>query len=292
MDRSRLPKVFGPTAAAILAHAAVVWGVPFLLRSVTDSVQASVVHAQAMFSGHAATDRWNQLGAVLGTLGNEWFLAFAPMSIVCVTGIFLERTRLMSLGLAISLIPYLTVSVAMLAGYNEYGAYLLPLAFPVAWITMRCYSGHIVLVCAVLAAIASVVMVKLNDDPGRGREYADGLRTVAEGQPMALLIGEYVDLEARFLHLPETPYLHLTEIAQFSREEVAALMPQLDGVLERWFVEGRRIFLTDRVEAVVQSQTFAGYENLDQVILGHLRTEYELTPVEHDAFSGKEVRRK
>ena len=69
-------------------------------------------------------------------------------------------------------------------------------------------------------------------------------------------------------------------------------MPYLDEQLTTWFEEDRRVFLTSQVEALAQDGMFARSRILDEVILEHLRNNYDLLPVGDGGFSGKEIRRR
>lgn len=288
-----LSRCIGLTVAAGLVHLIVVWGVPSLLRTLIPSITVSLEHARDEISVYAANRRWTRPGAVIDTVWNEWLFAFMPLSVVSLLGFAARRTRWMAAALAVSLVPYLTVSIFMLAGHDEHGAYPLPLAVLAAWITLRCCPRPVVLGCATLAAAISVGSVKLHDQPERSLAFAEGLQQVADAKPMALLIGDNVDLEARFVRLPEIPYLLITWYALADRPAVEAGLPLLDVQLDKWFAEGRRVFLTDRVDFVVQMPTFEAYAStLDEVILGHLRDKYELTPVAQGAFGGQELRRR
>ena len=118
------------------------------------------------------------------------------------------------------------------------------------------------------------------------------MRAVAAEEPVALLVGEYADLEACFVRLPEVPYLWIAKVAYDEREKAESLMPFLDEQLTTWFEEGRRVFLTSQLEALARPGAFAGSQILDEVILEHLRNNYDLMPVGDGGFSGKEIRRR
>jgi hypothetical protein len=291
--RARLPMSWGALTLVVgLTHLAVVWGVPFLLRTLSDSFSTTLGNAQGHVMNFVSAGHWSNLTAVIATVWHEWLLAFLPLSVLWVRAFFVSRTKWMGLALGIALVPYLATSILMLGGFNEHGAYLLPLAWPAAWVVLRCCPRPVAFGGLIVAAVISVVTVTLHDKPERSLAFAAGLRTVAAEEPVALLIGEYVDLEACFVRLPEVPYLWIVKVAYDERERAESLMPFLDEQLTTWFEEGRRVFLTSQVEALAQPGAFAGSQILDEVILAHLRNNYELVPVGAGGFSGKEIRRR
>jgi hypothetical protein len=279
-----------PAAATALVHFASVWGIPFLLRSLSDRFIVAPEHAESWIANNAAGG-WGNLSAAFVTTSNEWLIPAFPISIAWLRGWLVPGARWMSLGLTLSFVPYLGISFVLLAAHSERGAYLLPLYWLAAWIVVRAWPFRLVLLQVVLALAAAVTFVKSHDDPERVDGFVAGLREVAGDTPLVLMTGEVADIGACFVGFPDAFYLRLEQLAMMGEAQARVFLPTLDAFLDESFASGKRVFVTAQVEQVAQPNTFAGSGVLHDVILPHLRERFRVTPVHSGGFEGQELTR-
>ena len=144
-------------------------------------------------------------------LRNEWLLSFAPLCLAVYAAVRVRSLRLLLAAIHIPFAVYLFVAWALL-GYTfgvhgiEHGAYFLPLAFPLAWLTVRSVPLAVVLVLAALGAASSWAHV--NHESGeRTALYEPAAVVEALGSDAGLLVvqdakeGELLALDAPRLAL-------------------------------------------------------------------------------------------
>jgi hypothetical protein len=102
---------------------------------------------------------------VLDLLWNDWLLAFAPIALTTWLALRDREWRATVIWLAGPLVLYLFVAWRVLSTSwtiqaTEHGAYLLPFAFPFAWLTVRALGAGRALWLVAVAVILAVVTVR------------------------------------------------------------------------------------------------------------------------------------
>lgn len=284
------------SVAAVAAHAALVWGVPSLLRASETTEAVTLENAQGFvlhFFGRRDADLLGSLSIAGQTVWNEWLWSMLPVSWVALAACLRTGVRAPALGLTVALVPYFGVCFLMLGGVDEHGAYFLPLTWPAAWITLRALP-RLGLPLVLVGALAAVGQVVAHDQPERGRAFAAGLRDYLGDDAVLLLIGSTADQEACIVQLPDqVQYASLEEYARTGNVRPETVdMGHLDASLDIWFEQGSRILLTADAEDLANRPGFPGRHVMGDTVLPHLRATYRLEPVVREGFRGVELHRK
>ncbi|MBK8980008.1 MAG: hypothetical protein IPM29_29260 [Planctomycetes bacterium] len=216
------------------------------------------------------------------TVRDEWLLPFAPLSALTLTGLFLPHTRVLAIALHVALLPYLGAALVYLGPVIvENGAYLVPLAFPAAWLGLRVAGVRGVTVAAVCGLAIGLASVRAHDDrPPPGIAAADALALV-DDRPAAFLVGSQNEAEDLLLHAPQLPVIRadvlVEQCAGLSEAASAQLFDGGVAAVGRAFVSDLALHLL---------------RGLDHHLLRHIERSYELEPRRSGTFSGYELRRR
>lgn len=229
-------------------------------------------------------------GHVLDVVWWEWVWPFLPLSVLFLCGMRWPTWRRLAVVVLLSLPVYLVPSYLVLAMWREYGAYLIPLAFPAAVIVVGALPRAWVVAAIGVAATIAIVHVVGQDRSERPREYAAGARELAEGSPLYVLGGDEVDIEASFVTLPDTTMVMLSMPpfidAVLGAQALAALDAQLAIALPR----GDVVLLSRGADVRLRDpRTTAAFPTAG-AILPHLDAHYRLDPVQARGFAGWRVR--
>ncbi len=222
-------------------------------------------------------------GAAAGTLWREWLVPFFPLSVVAVA------VRWRAAGwFVLAVVAYCAATYCMLGSHPEWGAYLLPLAWPAAWRMARSWSERLLACVLALSLLAGVLFVAQHDAPERPAAFAAGVREVAGDGPVLLLIGGLDDIEARFVALPDTPYFFLPDVAMMS--DRSSGLAAFDAAAERLRARGGTLLMTQDAFEVLHDEQAAAQGAGLRWFAEHLEQRYRLTPVKAGGFAGWEVR--
>ncbi|MEM7204438.1 MAG: hypothetical protein AAF628_29530, partial [Planctomycetota bacterium] len=217
----------------------------------------------------------------------EWLWPFAPLSVAWFAGVLHHRTRRLALIFAAVIGLYLATAFLMLAQAEERGAYLLPLAWPAAWLVMHALQTRWVIVLALTGGTLAVLAVASHDAPERCRAWADGVRELAQHQPMLLLTtGDAVEVEACAVWLRGTPYIELgrTIAAGLAAVEVRSerMARDLGARLDR----GEQVYLTSAAHAVLTQHPQFSKLPAAAALMRTLSERFVLEPVAAKGFAG------
>jgi hypothetical protein len=140
--------------------------------------------------------------------------------------------------------------------------------------------------------VLAVAQVRLHDDPEPARSYSRGVRQLAAGSPLCLIIGkDHVDYEACALHLLDTvESIDIAKIGGQSPASAQAALAAMDRDLEARLHRGQQVILSTGAYQTLASpiaQSVGGALVLK--LKQHLETHYRLEPVSADGFSGWRV---
>ncbi len=221
----------------------------------------------------------------------EWLLPFLPLSLIPFLFLLIPRFRLEAGLLILALSPYLLAALRLLVGDKESGAYLLPLAMPVAWLTSLALTGlrrshelgkhalPLALSLVLISALLSLARVADFDRPASYRTYADNLRACLDREDAWVILGhpDQVDeFGAVLLMLPKLqPYL-ADEPAKFSATEVWKIYPEL---LRSKLTSGESIYITDKALQFLQMPQANKNGGGGRAFVALLRQLCELDPI-------------
>src|SRR5690606_21113647 len=179
----------------------------------------------------------------------EWLLAFAPVSVTWLAAWFRPGERGLAAATTLGLAVYLGFSFAILGGFDERGAYLLPMGFAAALLTVRALPTAVSGACVGLAATLAVVQVLRHDDHRHADVAAGIAAAVGEARPY-LLLAEASDFELLFVHFPELrpveDWWDGLDAGGFEPETVSApgALPALEAFLRSRLDSGRPLVIT------------------------------------------------
>ena len=223
------------------------------------------------------------------TFWYEMIRPYLPLSIVWVWGLRDRAHRPLIWGLLLAGFAYFGLCMALIPGYNEHGAYQLPLVWPLAVIAVRALPRPLVLGMIGIGAVLAVVQIREHDNPEPARNYAAGLRQVAGGRPLCFVIGgDFVAYQACALHLRDVEIVDFSNFAGKSAEELRKILPILDRHLQAK-LDQRMVVIFSR----------GAYEMLEMPIVQavggaallkmHLDSQYRMQPVSAPGFAGWRV---
>lgn len=197
-------------ATAAAGHVLFVFAAPWLLG--LTGLPADSGPAGAMLGMHLAGLAADPL-AVADAAWRDWSLPFAPMSFVATLALAVRRTRWIALALALGAVVYVVVTAALLVPFvgdqrqvghhTEYGAYLLPLAWPAGLVAVRLVGKNGL--AAALAALGAAIAVAgvWTHDTRPQRAFAEGLRELQGERPTFTLVGGHDEIAGMLVELPE-----------------------------------------------------------------------------------------
>lgn len=238
---------------------------------------------QLVLHGVSSLPRWTW---------SEWLLPFLPLSPLPLAA--LARRDLRASGLAI-LGPagcYLALAATVL-GIPEHGAYLAPLAAPLALLAVRMFGTRMALAAAAATALVNVGCVLVTDVEGaRYRALAAGISSLAATDRVVVLYcepkygsdDEHVDeLAAVRLFRPDTEVFQLQELAA---REPAQLTPDPKVMAAAW----RAIHAERRVLMTHGSlQRLRRWYPSGALLVAAFESVYELRPLRTADFDGFEL---
>ncbi len=199
---------------------ALVLGVPLALAQAWPSFGA--LQPATVLIGDLATLA-GRLATTPRALAREWVLACVPLSVAWLAALRHARLRPLLAALVGLLAVYGAVSALLLVEVeSEWGAYFLPLLWPAAILTVRSVPRPVTLALAAAGLAIGTVVTLRSDRPGPGRAFAAGVHAARDGQPALLVIGDPVELDHCYTHLPGVRYVLLPETLGVALDTAAA----------------------------------------------------------------------
>ena len=229
-------------------------------------------------------------GHVLEMVAWEGLWPFLPYSALFGGGLRRPAWRRLTMVVALSLPLYLVPSYLVLATWREYGAYLIPLAFPAAAIVVGVLPRGWTIGAILAAATVAIVHVVDHDHPERPREYAAGVRALAGGSRVHVLGGNEVDIEANFVAMPDTDFVMLTLPPFIDAPVRPPVLAALDGGLTTMLRRGDVVLLSRGADAWLRQPGTTTVFPVAGDLLPHIEAHYELEAVRVRGFVGWQVR--
>jgi hypothetical protein len=213
--RRGLKEMLGPFALWALIHGLLMGlGNPLVLHFLGETSGGA---SRALEVIRERTPLKGILGRIFPSLYKEVLISYPPLWCVIFVPFF-DRNLWGKVGWAlIGIIPFLLLTILFLANlYNfepiyERGAYLLPLAFPAAWILVRRIPSFVLLWVLLLVGAGRSFQQVWSHDIRPGRSFAQGFRSVTQGKKALLLAGGVMDLSSSLLELPEIRVIFISD---------------------------------------------------------------------------------
>jgi len=277
-------------AVVVAVHAIVVVAVPFALRRSTGA-GASNSFALDFFLQYARSTLAAGVDP-LKVLLREWVWPMLPVSVLWLLAFTRRRERALGAALLASLLPYALLAILVVGRLPEHGAYLLPLAWPAALLTARVLPPVLLLAALACGLTAGVAEVRGHARPERSAGYAAGVRELAGGAPVYLLMGGKVDVESCALRLSDTDYLSLPALAVLDAATLEGLLPRLEAELAQRLARGERVYLTAGADALLRSERFSANARVAARLLAFLEERFALRTVQAHGFRARELRQR
>jgi hypothetical protein len=310
------------TAAAYLAHATghllvglfATWAVAVASdhaarrRAIRDGAVLAVVHVALVF---AATRALQSAGYPIGgehnasafamyfaasierplaffvTLWNEWLLPFAPL---CIAWLFAGRR---GTGFAIALLGYVAFTFFVLADHPEHGAYLLPLAWPAALLTVEGLGARRTFVAAALGLVIGAIGITLHDEPTRADAYVRGVDAVRGPQRAMLLCAFHLqDMEARFVGGLDASadFFEVSTLTDVPANAMDATVAAIETQIRALTASGRKVFVTAEARAHLGAEYALRKRPEIARVTALLFQRMDAIPVESHGFRAHEIR--
>ncbi|MCB9872380.1 MAG: hypothetical protein H6837_21175 [Planctomycetes bacterium] len=219
----------------------------------------------------------------------EWLWPFLPVSIGCLLALRRRSERRLAVVLQLLVLPYAMLT-AVLVYDDEFGAYILPLAWPAAVLTVRTIHGRWLPLLLVAAALVGGVRLWRHETISCTRQAARALTAERGERDLFLLPVTTEDLELCFVGLPGVPFYYLPQLVRYPREAVQAFLPQLDPQLDQRIdaelAAGRTVVLTESGRLALRSASAATVSGAPRLVADHLEARYRTDPITAPGFSG------
>lgn len=222
---------------------------------------------------------------------HEWLLAFLPMSVVALVCTFLGPHRRLAIAVHLALLPYLGACIVVVKGLVEHGAYVLPMALPLAWVVVRALPVRGSLACiAIGTAVALWIMAPFRQ-PASERAFAADALVLEQQSPMWVLTGSVDEVQALARDATSIALSNVVIMAAaggLGDDMLPVLLAAWDESIVKARAGGRRMVLTR------SALDFLRHPDGGQLVrmMAMVDARYEWHPVEHGAFQGFEPRAK
>lgn len=273
--------------AAVFAHAVVAVSVAFILRP--GGAPQPFVNQLAFLRDYAMDP--HSLVNVWRVMRDEWLIALAPWVLTSLVALVRRRTRPLAIAMAISTAAYLALAYALLDEINERGAYLLPLAFPLAWLTLLACGARIAaLSTAVALAVACVEVV--GHDHTEPAAWLPGLVALARETPPAMICRDVTEQEPITRELPDVPVVRVDSLlasADAGDAGYPAFCAAFDATVEHLMSIGRTVLITRGAHEALLA---TGKPFFARFLREHLPQHYLLDEIGRDGFNAIRVSRR
>ncbi len=153
----------------------------------------------------------HSLSSVWRVVRDEWLIAFMPLAVTSLVAICRRQTRALGVAVLACVCVYLGFAFALLDDINERGAYLLPLAFPLAWLTLQACGARIAALAGLIALVTAFAEVRAHDHTTPAA-WLPGLVALSHESPVALICRDVGEQEPITRSLPDIPVLRVDSL--------------------------------------------------------------------------------
>lgn len=206
---------------------------------------------------------------------DEYVLALMPLSVLGLAVGFQRTTRWLGVAAFLAALPYCAAALELLVAEPEFGAYLLPLALPLAYVCVRAYAAPILVLAAVVASVLGLATLRVFAPSAEDLRYRADLSTCIGEDRGMIFVGAVDELTNLLIAEPALDIVPLDEILVQAPEAVRATLPIFDAKLRDEWAKGRRTWLSGGARALLASDTDALPLRSRSVLAEHLDAQYE-----------------
>ena len=206
----------------------------------------------------------------------EWLMPFMPVSIGVFVALFIRSTRRTALFTVAGVFLYIVAAAAVLHLSHERGAYLLPLAWFGATLTIQLVNRKW------RPALLVVALVLLINNLGRlgstksVEEIALGCRQAAGDQPIAFLPVTFADSNLRYVWLADAEAIYLYRWLLLKPKFLPDFILRLDDQIRALVEEGHAAVMTCSGRDFLHSDDARALSTGAPTFAEHFDSNYEL----------------
>lgn len=280
---------FVPTiglGAALMTHLVLATALALLLQPDRAPTPFQGQWSYVLLTAAAQRTPWLR---VLGRVAlEEWLVAFFPVSILWLGVWFRRGKRRLVLAIATVVAAYVGATGVVLVDNHERGAYLLPLAFPLALLTSWALPRPLLVVAAAAGLAVSWAQVWAHDHVSEAT-WVRGFLALTRDQPVALICRDVDEQEAITRAQPDLPFVRVDSLmASAEREEdYPRFCANFDAMAAQLRKGGRIVMITrPAYEALLAS----GKPFFLRFLRQHIAQHYQVDEVTRDGFVALRVR--
>jgi hypothetical protein len=275
----------GATLAAV--HVAVASLIPLVAQALAFPVSSA---KQWSHLTHFLAEYLPRPWLLLNTAWRDWLWPFAPLSFVALLALVPRGSRAASLALHAGLVPYLAVTMVLMGEGTERGAYMLPLAWPLAVVAMRFVPPLGGAALAAASLVLALVQVAAHDHSAANRAFARGFLAVNGDGPAYLITGDLEEVEACYLELPEVLVHVPIDEVDLDPALLRPALPVLSAYLRDLADRGYAVYLTAGGERWLRKPERADRGESGPLILDHILASLAWEEVAAGSFKARRLR--
>ncbi len=272
-----------PVAIVCAAHAATALLLPSALRALGVPVHggAALTFILTTFAQHGLP-----LDAIPSLLWCDWIAPFAPLALL--PWFAWRRARNETIGLGVGLVGYLGATMMLLGSVSENGAYVLPLVWPAALLSVRALRPWLCVAAAVVGLGLGVRWVAVHEDSEFSRAFATAARELEREAPSIFFAGALREFDAFFIHAPELKWKDPIDDAGLPPEAIPVAMRMLESWVRTQKAAGVRVFLTEGVFEYLKAP-IGPHPETGPVLARAYADTFDLVPVERGVLRARRV---
>ncbi len=177
---------------------------------------------------------------------NEWLIAFMPLAVTSLVAIGRRQTRALGIAVLASVCLYLGFAYILLDEINERGAYLLPLAFPLSWLTLQACGARTAALAGVVALATAYAQVRAHDQT-MPAPWLPGLVALSHETRLAVICRDAAEQGPITRELPDIVVLRVDSLlasADAGEAGYAAFCATFDAQAANLHGLGRAVLIT------------------------------------------------
>lgn len=210
-----------------------------------------------------------------GITWREYLLGLAPLSVLAPLAITKREVRMQALAFVLACVPYLYGALKLLVGEIEFGAYLLPLALPAAYLCTRAWPLPVLALCMVFGTSLGVRNVLRFHADEQETQLREGMRDAVATRSVLVMLGSVDEFEAILIAAPRAQLVPLDELARQAEAQIRAALPFFDQRIAAAIAKKREVWISAAGLAFLDQPASAAFPS-GAVLARHIRERYRL----------------
>jgi hypothetical protein len=154
-----------------------------------------------------------------GLIWREWLSPFMPLSLLMLLAFTRARLRGTTAALLLGLAPYALLTLLLLGGEPEYGAYFVPCALPVAGLVVQLFPPRAAILWIVLSAGLGILAVRDHEKVQDQSSFAESVEVVLGDREGVIFVADGSEWSSMLIHAWDRKFLMLIkELEGFPQE--------------------------------------------------------------------------